>query len=64
MRTFLRVIGSNTTGSGIGLAIVREIPVRHGATVAVATPLGGRGSQFRVNFSLGASAKALKTSTY
>ncbi len=60
---FYRVIGSNAAGSGIGLAIVREIAVRHGATVAVTTPPGGRGSLFRVNFSLSASAKELNTST-
>jgi two-component system, OmpR family, sensor histidine kinase TctE len=37
-------------GSGIGLAIVREIATRHGATVTAATPEGGKGSVFRVAF--------------
>ena len=47
---FYRVIGGQEAGSGIGLAIVREIAVRHGATVAVTTPEGGVGSLFQVRF--------------
>ncbi len=47
---FYRVIGGEETGSGIGLAIVREIAVRHGASVVVTTPAVGNGSLFRVTF--------------
>lgn len=47
---FYRVIGGSEAGSGIGLAIVREIAARHGASVAVTTPPGGTGSLFRVAF--------------
>lgn len=47
---FYRVIGGHEAGSGIGLAIVREIAVRHAATVSVTTPPGGVGSLFTVTF--------------
>ena len=47
---FYRVIGGNEAGSGIGLAIVREIAVRHGASVIVTTPPGGAGTLFTVTF--------------
>ncbi|MBL8524689.1 MAG: sensor histidine kinase N-terminal domain-containing protein [Betaproteobacteria bacterium] len=47
---FYRVVGTAVTGSGIGLAIVREIAARHAASVSVDTPAGGTGSVFRVRF--------------
>ena len=47
---FYRVISGEETGSGIGLAIVREIAVRHGASVMVTTSASGIGSLFRVTF--------------
>lgn len=47
---FYRVIGGHESGSGIGLAIVKEIAVRHAATVTVTTPPGGVGSLFTVAF--------------
>ncbi|MBL0123146.1 MAG: sensor histidine kinase N-terminal domain-containing protein [Betaproteobacteria bacterium] len=47
---FYRVIRGQEPGSGIGLAIVREIALRHGANVTVVTPHGGVGSLFRVAF--------------
>ena len=47
---FYRVIGGHESGSGIGLAIVKEIAVRHGAIANVTTPPGGGGSLFRVVF--------------
>ncbi len=50
---FYRVIGGSEAGSGIGLAIVREIAARHGATVSVTAPPGETGSLFRVIFPSG-----------
>ena len=47
---FYRAIANHESGSGIGLAIVREIAVRHAATVSVTTPPGGVGSLFTVRF--------------
>jgi two-component system, OmpR family, sensor histidine kinase TctE len=47
---FYRVLGSTESGSGIGLAIVKEIALRHGATVSIATPASGVGSLFCVRF--------------
>lgn len=47
---FYRVIGAGESGSGIGLAIVREIANRHRATVSVHTPVAGVGCLFRVTF--------------
>ncbi len=46
---------SVNVGSGIGLAIVREIATRHHATVTVSTPMNGRGCLFKVRFSKHAS---------
>ena len=54
---FYRVIGGEETGSGIGLAIVREIAVRHGASVMVTAPESGIGSLFRVTFAQEAQAE-------
>ncbi len=47
---FYRVIGAGESGSGIGLAIVKEIANRHRATVSVHPPASGAGSLFRVLF--------------
>jgi len=47
---FYRVVGNNESGSGIGLAIVREIAIRHGAVASVVAPENGVGSLFRVVF--------------
>jgi two-component system, OmpR family, sensor histidine kinase TctE len=46
-----------SAGSGIGLAIVREIAMRHGATVSVATPESGKGCVFTVTFKKNLTAK-------
>ncbi len=65
---FYRVLSSGNTGanvienagsagSGIGLAIVREIAIRHGATVSVATPDSGKGCVFTVTFKKSFTAK-------
>jgi two-component system sensor histidine kinase TctE len=37
-------------GSGIGLAIVRDIAIDHGASVSVTTGADGRGTLFRIEF--------------
>lgn len=47
---FYRVLGGQAPGSGIGLAIVKEIANQHQASVAVTTPASGIGSIFRVVF--------------
>ena len=56
---FYRVISGEETGSGIGLAIVREIAVRHGASVMVTTSASGIGSLFRVTFTHGAKLESV-----
>ncbi len=44
--------GGNTgeTGTGIGLAIVKEIVTRHGASIVILTPNSGKGTLMRVRF--------------
>ena len=46
---FYRVPGSRPGGTGLGLALVREVADWHGATVEVDTRTG-HGSTFRVHF--------------
>jgi two-component system OmpR family sensor kinase len=43
-------VASEESGSGLGLAIVKSIAERHGATVSLQTPSGGRGLEVRVVF--------------
>ena len=45
-----------SVGSGLGLSIVKAIAERHGATVTLGTPAGGRGLEVRVAFPPCASA--------
>jgi two-component system sensor histidine kinase TctE len=47
---FYRVLGSSAEGCGLGLAIVREIALSHGAQVGLAAGTGGAGTQVRVSF--------------
>ena len=47
---FYRVLGSGAEGAGLGLAIVRDIAMSHGAEVALADGAGGRGTVVRVSF--------------
>jgi two-component system sensor histidine kinase TctE len=47
---FYRVLGTGTEGCGLGLAIVREIALSHGAQVALAAGSGGQGTLVRVSF--------------
>jgi len=45
---FYRVLGTDAEGCGLGLAIVREVAQGHGATVALDSGAGGRGTAVRV----------------
>jgi two-component system sensor histidine kinase TctE len=47
---FYRVLGSGAEGAGLGLAIVREIALSHGAEVTLADAASGRGTLVRVSF--------------
>ena len=47
---FFRVIGNNTTGSGLGLSIVQQITKLHHAEIELHTPASGKGAEFRVIF--------------
>jgi len=50
---FFRVDESNPDGSGLGMAIVKEICDSLGATISLSTPEGGSGLQVDVRFLLG-----------
>ncbi|NNM69334.1 MAG: sensor histidine kinase [Gallionella sp.] len=47
---FYRVLGSNQTGCGLGLAIVREIAARHGGEVVIQKGAGGIGTLVKLGF--------------
>lgn len=47
---FFRVLGNKTTGSGLGLTIVRQISELHGAAIELDTPDEGTGLIIRVVF--------------
>ncbi|HYL23933.1 MAG TPA: sensor histidine kinase N-terminal domain-containing protein, partial [Burkholderiales bacterium] len=47
---FHRVKGTPGQGAGLGLAIVREIAHRHGASVALGVGAGGRGARVSLSF--------------
>ncbi|MGH8634301.1 MAG: sensor histidine kinase, partial [Burkholderiales bacterium] len=47
---FYRVLGAGSEGCGLGLAIVREIALSHGAEVTLGAGAGGQGTLVRVAF--------------
>lgn len=47
---FYRVIGTEVSGSGLGLSIVKTIAEKHGAKISVSNGLNGRGTIFRIKF--------------
>ena len=49
---FYRRVGTETSGSGLGLSIVRNIARRHGAEVFLDAGPGGQGLAVRVRFPL------------
>lgn len=51
---FYRLLGTETDGCGLGLAIVREVAQAHGANVSLGSGAGGRGTSVRVRFSAAA----------
>ena len=55
---FHRLLGNGTDGCGLGLAIVREIALGHGATVALEPGVSGKGTRITVEFPLHEQASA------
>ncbi|OGA23694.1 MAG: hypothetical protein A3I02_16185 [Betaproteobacteria bacterium RIFCSPLOWO2_02_FULL_67_26] len=51
---FYRVLGTGADGCGLGLAIVREIALSHGANASLASGASGSGTVARVEFPLAA----------
>jgi two-component system sensor histidine kinase TctE len=51
---FHRLLGTGVDGAGLGLAIVREIALTHGAGVTLATGAGNAGTLVRIVFPLAA----------
>ena len=47
---FYRVLGTKTSGSGLGLPIVKQIADLHNATIELGTPEKGTGLQIKVVF--------------
>ena len=47
---FFRVLGSQTEGCGLGLTIVKEIALKHQATISILSDGDGTGSLFQITF--------------
>lgn len=47
---FYRMLGNNTSGSGLGLSIVQHIAIRHQATIHVQTAKSGKGLEVSIVF--------------
>jgi len=45
---FYRVLGTNVSGSGLGLSIVKEIAVAHHASVSIDSGAQGKGTRVTV----------------
>jgi two-component system sensor histidine kinase QseC len=56
---FFRILGNQSTGSGLGMAIVQQIAMLHKAKVKLETPKNGKGLEVKVIFpkSLSANSK-------
>lgn len=55
---FHRLLGNGADGCGLGLAIVREIALGHGAAVRLETGASGKGTRIKVEFPAGTPAAA------
>lgn len=55
---FYRVLGTGVEGCGLGLAIVREIALSHGATIALESGPAGSGTVVKVSFPLAQERRA------
>lgn len=47
---FYRVTGTGTSGSGLGLSIVKTIAQKHGIQISISEGIGGKGTTFRLTF--------------
>jgi two-component system sensor histidine kinase TctE len=50
LERFYRITGTAGTGSGLGLSIVREIALAHGAEIAISSGAHGRGCKVELTF--------------
>ena len=55
---FHRLLGNGADGCGLGLAIVREIALGHGAIITLADGAGGKGTRIVLEFPLHAGPTA------
>jgi two-component system sensor histidine kinase TctE len=55
---FHRLLGNGADGCGLGLAIVREIALGHGATIELADGAGGKGTRIVLEFPLHTAQQA------